>query len=465
MMNLTEEIPRLYTALAEWGACTIYIMSLKRKVGNGKLAVIAGFWLLLQGMLLGLTGNAPIVFWIPVMMLAVASMFFYLYTTCDIPKADIGFCCARIFVLAEFAAALEWQIYSFFVNQGMPRDNWRRNLFCLVIYGAIFLGDYLLEIRKLPHDKGLGVKSTELVSATIIALTIFMFSNISFVNINTPFSGTNLQEIFYIRTLVNLCGVLLLYSQQDERQKRQLAYEMEAINEMLLRQYNQYEMSRNNIEVLNQKYHDLKHQIIAIRQETDLEKRDHYLLEMENRIKLYESEFKTGNHVLDILLTMKSAYCTMNNINFTCVADGTVLKFMETVDICSVFGNALDNAIESVEKQEDIEKRLVKTAVYRKGQLAMIRFENYSAELPVLEQGLPDTTKKNKDYHGYGLKSIDMITRKYGGTMTINTEDSWFVLRILLPIPRQDKGKSMGNINKTANAKTYNMHKKEDSNT
>ena len=439
MIYLTEDIPRFYTAVAEWAACTIYILSLRRKrsMKGIPMVVMGVVWFLWQSALLCFTDDAPLMFWIPVMILAVASIFFYLFSTCDIPALDIGFCCARIFVLAEFAAALEWQIYSFFVNQGMPGNIWLHNLFCIFFYMLVFTADYFLEIRKLPHDKGLAVRPTELLSTAVVALTIFLFSNISYLNINTPFSGSNMQEIFYIRTLVDLCGVLLLYSQQDERQKRYLANEMEAINEILSRQYHQYEISRNNIEVLNQKYHDLKHQILAIRQEKDVDKKEHYLLEMEKRIKMYESEFKTGNHVLDTMLTTKSMYCTMNNINFTCMADGTLLEFMDIMDICSIFGNALDNAIESAEKQTDIEKRLIKTTVYAKNQFIMIRFENYSEEMPVLESGLPHTTKKDNIYHGFGLKSIHMITQKYGGTMTIKTENNWFILRILIPMPVQ----------------------------
>ena len=119
------------------------------------------------------------------------------------------------------------------------------------------------------------------------------------------------------------------------------------------------------------------------------------------------------------------------------MADGTLLEFMDIMDICSIFGNALDNAIESVEKQTDIEKRLIKTTAYAKNQFIMIRFENYSEEMPVLESGLPHTTKKDTIYHGFGLKSIHMITQKYGGTMTIKTENNWFILRILIPMPVQ----------------------------
>ena len=78
---------------------------------------------------------------------------------------------------------------------------------------------------------------------------------------------------------------------------------------------------------------------------------------MEADIKKYESQNKTGNKVLDTVLTTKSLYCAKHNITFTCVADGTLLDFMDVMDICSIFGNALDNAIECELKIPDKEKR------------------------------------------------------------------------------------------------------------
>lgn len=163
------------------------------------------------------------------------------------------------------------------------------------------------------------------------------------------------------------------------------------------------------------------------------------MLDMENRIKQYESVYQTGNQVLDVMLTAKADLCTRKQIDFNCVADGKAIEFMDTMDICSIFGNALDNAIESVEKQKDCEKRLIRVAVYAKDQLAMIRFENYTQENLDITNGLPNTTKKNKNYHGYGLKSIDTTVQKYAGSMTLNVEQNWFILRILIPIRKNAK--------------------------
>jgi signal transduction histidine kinase len=62
-------------------------------------------------------------------------------------------------------------------------------------------------------------------------------------------------------------------------------------------------------------------------------------------------------------------------------------------------------------------------------------FENYFEGDIKLANGLPVTTKRDKDNHGFGLKSIRYAAEKYGGTMTINIEENWFILRILLPLP------------------------------
>ena len=429
----SSDIPRLYTAFAEWASCIVYIISLKKRYHPVKVSLISLSWLLAQCVFLFITRNIELSLWLPVMLFAMFMMFLHIYSCCELSWKDVGFCCVRAFVLAEFTAALQWQIYSFFVYRGMQQKLWLQNIFIFLIYGFILTCSYWLLSRKLPGDRGMGIKSRELINSLVISLGVFLVSNVSFINTNNPFSGNTIKEIFYIRTLVDFCGLLLLYAQQDEWQKRNLEYEMKAVNSVLSRHYEQYQMSRENIELLNQKYHDLKYQIMAIRQESDPVKKEHYLTEMESGIRQYEAENRTGNGVLDTVLTSKSIYCTQHNINFTCVADGTILKFMDTIDICTIFGNALDNAIEYVEQLGDKEKRLIRTAVFTRNDFIMIRFENYIEQIPRLENGIPNTTKRNKSQHGYGLKSIRMIANKYGGSMTITTNENWFALKVLIP--------------------------------
>jgi len=111
---------------------------------------------------------------------------------------------------------------------------------------------------------------------------------------------------------------------------------------------------------------------------------------------------------------------------------------METMDICSIFGNALDNAIESVIKLEDKEKRLIHVTVSQQKSFLMIRVENYFEGGLEYAKGQLESTKKEKAFHGYGIKSIRYTVNKYDGAVDIDTKDNWFNLRILIPLENKE---------------------------
>lgn len=121
---------------------------------------------------------------------------------------------------------------------------------------------------------------------------------------------------------------------------------------------------------------------------------------------------------------------------------------MNPMDISALFGNALDNAIESVKKLPNPEQRLIHVSAMRQKDFLRIRVENcYSGELRFVD-GMPTTTKRDARYHGYGLKSIQSIANSYGGSATIDTKDGWFELRLLLPVPKEKRGKRRKSVMK-----------------
>ena len=106
-------------------------------------------------------------------------------------------------------------------------------------------------------------KSAEKNLILVWILTLFMFalSNLSYTEVITPFTGVMKSEIFNIRTLMDLAGVLMIEIFQIIKLDNDTKQEMMAIQNVLRTQYLQYRESQENIELLNQKYHDLKHQI------------------------------------------------------------------------------------------------------------------------------------------------------------------------------------------------------------
>jgi hypothetical protein len=432
MNDILPDIPRFYTALAEWMACLIYISVLKKQLNGWKLVAFSGLILIGQSVFLVMTKDLPIVLWIPCMVVAIGMMFIFIYRSCDITALEAGYFSVRAFVAAELVASLEWQVHFFFLN-GEKSNPFLAGLILTVVYGVSFLFIWLLEKRQMPNDGKLNILPRELWSTAVTGAAVFGISNLSFVTARTPFSGQYAKEVLNIRTLVDLGGFTMLYAYHIQLKEMRIRRELEAVQNILQNQYAQYQQSKESIEIINYKYHDLKNQIIALRAEEDPEKRNAFLTRMENEIKFYEAQNKTGNTVLDTVLASKNIYCIKNGITLTCVADGTLLNGMDVIDIATIFGNALDNAIDYEQQIVESEKRLIHVSVFSQKGFIMIRFENYFEGKLEFEGDLPATTKENSYYHGYGLKSIRYAVQKYGGVVHVDQKANWFELKILIP--------------------------------
>lgn len=427
------DIPRIYTAIAEWMACMLFILPVKKRFDNAKTGALMAVFLIVQSVFLMITGSVKIYFWIPCMIIAVLLMIGFIYGCCEISLRDAGYFGMIAFVAAEFMASIEWQVVCFFWDGTVPAVA-IQGVVLAAIYGCVAVILYKMLHMHLPKDGKMGISIKEYISGLVIAIAVFAVSNISFLTENTPFSGRYSFEIGNIRTLVDLGGIAILYAHLIQCCELRVRKELEAVQNMLQNQYVQYKQSRESIELINYKYHDLKHQIALLRSEEDPKKREEFLNRMEEEIRQYEAQNKTGNKVLDTVLTTKSLYCAKHGITFTCVADGTLLDFMDVMDICSIFGNALDNAIECEVKIPEKEKRLIHVTVSKQKQFLILRFENYCEETLQYQEGTPVTTKKEKEFHGYGLKSIQYTVNKYEGAVSVNLEDNWFELKVLIPI-------------------------------
>lgn len=225
-----------------------------------------------------------------------------------------------------------------------------------------------------------------------------------------------------------------MYLENELFKKSEMRQELELMDILWKKNKEQYQLAKENIAVINQKVHDLKHQIRAIRNASK-EDVDRYLEEVEDSVQIYESIVQTGNEVLDTILTEKSLYCKSKGIQVSCVADGIQMKFMNTVDLYAILGNAIDNAIEEVEKFQEKEKRQIDVLIYRQQQLLAINVINPLKGQLQYEGGLPITTKSDRKIHGFGLRSIQYILKKYDGFMNVTEEDGIFTLMMLVPIP------------------------------
>lgn len=297
------------------------------------------------------------------------------------------------------------------------------------IYWIVGLSIVAKTVAKwIPDDKKF-VGPRQLLSAIMIA---FIFEMLAFLpDLRMVTGGFDRWMVLF---LIQLICMITLYLQNELFRKSALKQELELMNMLLLKEQEQYRLSKENISIINQKCHDLKHQIRAIRKSDDTDK-SRYLKEVEDSIRIYEAIVKTGNEVLDTILTEKSLYCKEKGIIVSCVADGGLLSFMENMDLYSLFGNALDNAIEAVEKLPEEGMRQIDVLIYKQQSFLVINILNPVGEKLIFEEGLPVTTKADKNFHGFGVRSMKYVVKKYDGFLNASEEDGCFSLKMLIPIP------------------------------
>ena len=233
-----------------------------------------------------------------------------------------------------------------------------------------------------------------------------------------------------VNVIVNLVIVLLqsmtyriLSLQQEKKMLQILQKEKEQ----------QYNFSRENVDLINQKCHDLKRQIRALKL-VQGEERDRLFKETEEAVQFYDAHVKTGNDVLDTILTEKSFVCTRQGIRFSCNIHAEHMDIIDVIDFYTIVSNGLDNAIECVSRYEDNEKKVINVAVLERGSMLHIFIDNYFDGKLEFRNGFPVTSKDDKGYHGYGVKSMQMIAKKYGGDIRISVNNHTFSLQIMLPV-------------------------------
>lgn len=230
-----------------------------------------------------------------------------------------------------------------------------------------------------------------------------------------------------------LCCLFLMALQCEIAKKENEQKNNEIMKQILHQQKQQMKISKENIELINIKCHDIKNQIAMLGSRVPQDE----IRELEQAVNIYDTALKTGNEALDVLLMEKMMLCENKNIRLDCMVQGGSLSFMRQSDIYSLFGNAIDNAIEAVDKLKDADKRCISVKGRKDKGMLVIHFENfYEGEL-AFDSGLPRTTKADKRYHGFGMKSIRMITEKYHGYFSVKANQGVFMLNILLEIPKK----------------------------
>lgn len=299
-----------------------------------------------------------------------------------------------------------------------------------ILYGIVSYLVYLLIVKKNKHKLEFREGDSRIAGLGLVLMVCAVAMSQCYAK--QEYEGSFLSQVICPLYGCICCSLVLILVYYVLWSKK-MQWENESMERMIHISENQRKSSKEAINIINIKCHDLKHQIRALKQMDDEKERRAYIEEIQQAVSIYDAEYHTENEALDYVLREKALFSNEYSIKFSTMVDGSLLSFMSAADIYALMSNIIDNAFECVLEEAE-EKRIVSLQVRAQGKMALIHLENWCSVSPEFEDGLPLTNKKDKNMHGFGVRSIRYIVEKYGGEMTMAAHGRMFYLNILLPL-------------------------------
>ena len=427
--NLKLGMESLWYGINLWISCLVFLLPLRRKTHFKVRLILSGAVcvLILSGVYYLIENLTDWSYWgqVPLLFITYFSAVLIFYSCVKGKGFGLWYC--GVWGTMTFLLVLET---SYVLCSPLLGDlgNW---LLKILFSVAVNVAIGLTLARWMPEKGQYRIGPRQMVSAWVFCImseNLFIYAKVD--------PGAALFNI-----VLQFYCITLLYLQSALFKKSSMRKELETIQLLWHQQKGQYQLSKETIELINHKCHDLKHQVQAIRAVKDEKERETYLEKIEKSVQIYSAIVRTGNEILDTILTEKSLICENSGIHINCVADGSLLAFMNPVDLYTLFGNALDNAIEAVRKLESKEKRVIDIMLYERQSFLMLQIVNPMCGEVKFEDGLPLTTKAKNGYHGYGMKSMLHTIQKYEGHLTTEVKNGCFYFNVMLPLERDSNKK------------------------
>ncbi len=427
--NLKLGMESLWYGINLWISCLVFLLPLRRKTHFKVRLILSGAVcvLILSGVYYLIENLTDWSYWgqVPLLFITYFSAVLIFYNCVKGKGFGLWYC--GVWGTMTFLLVLET---SYVLCSPLLGDlgNW---LLKILFSVAVNVAIGLTLARWMPEKGQYQIGPRQMVSAWVFCImseNLFIYAKVD--------PGAALFNI-----VLQFYCITLLYLQSALFKKSSMRKELETIQLLWHQQKGQYQLSKETIELINHKCHDLKHQVQAIRAVKDEKERETYLEKIEKSVQIYSAIVRTGNEILDTILTEKSLICENSGIHINCVADGSLLAFMNPVDLYTLFGNALDNAIEAVTKLESKEKRVIDIMLYERQSFLMLQIVNPMCGEVKFEDGLPLTTKAKNGYHGYGMKSMLHTIQKYEGHLTTEVKNGCFYFNVMLPLERDSNKK------------------------
>lgn len=340
--------------------------------------------------------------------------------------------CAIIFVITVFASALVGSLIGFlngYTYLDLVLNNSIYKAIAMLVTQIVIGIIVILALRFINHRK-LG-KSIISTSIMVAIATIGIFENTLLLMLITDRNNNDITYMFGalggMVILIALCFVIYRNAENNYSNRIEHELQLQALRE----QQKDVELINYNIQEISKVRHELNRVMNTMEMLID----DNKIDEAKNFIKQFDSNYVsnlkkvyyTDNIILNYVINRKVAECDEKEIKFKCVINGNSI-WIEDGELHCVVGNLLDNAIEAAQIAEN---KQICLELNCNEECLNIDISNTVANNYVVDSELK-TTKKNSSIHGYGLKNVRAIVKKYNGEIEFSQKENKFICSLML---------------------------------
>ncbi|MBQ4529896.1 MAG: sensor histidine kinase [Lachnospiraceae bacterium] len=347
----------------------------------------------------------------------------------------------KMYLLLDTFGCVVWMYCILMAGYGWFVDFQYMNLFDTEIYlkGMVvvalllFVGLFLLVFRKKTEISFMA--SDRILLGIFISL---LFAGTAIVNGEVWESIGNKGIVPYAKVcnaMFVFMGIMfplvVIYGRMSSELERKQNYSEQYIALELEHFQREYERQKE----IRRFGHDMKNHLLHMNQLLEAKKTaeaEVYCKELLGNIPKRENVIITGDDVVDGILSYKAQQMKEYGIRFEITGLFEKPIPMKPVDICTIFANALDNAMEACERMREEKEPWITMQIKRTDYFCLIELINSSSEKEYQKKDKGKTSKTDKENHGFGLENIRKTMEKYGGTMEIMQEADRFRLRLIL---------------------------------
>ncbi len=330
--------------------------------------------------------------------------------------------------------ALITRLYRLESHMSLLEPSYIKLLFIILVKGLLI--SIILVYRKLKisidnNQRDVIYILLPLAANSLVLLFIFGYAPLMDINTQHYYSmilsitllviSANASLIIIIRKMTKDYQIKLVYKSYEDKKEAEYSYYMQLEKEH---------------EEVRQLYHDMNNHIACIKGLAQhQEQLKQYIQALEEEIPTIKQIFQTGNKVVDTLLRQKSILCEKEHIDLQVSLDLTRCSFIAAKDLCSIFANALDNAIEACQNIKTENKiKYIHIESSKIKRFLVIKIKNAKEHPVKLKDGKIMTHKKDEVLHGIGLKNIRRCVEKYESELVLQHTENEFYLKIVIPL-------------------------------